>query len=473
MAGLVERGLRTLCFAKSRKRRRARPPLHRRAARREARRRSRRTAPGTRRRSGARSSGGWSQGELLGVAATNALELGIDVGLLDAVISVGFPGTMASLRQQWGRAGRRGHGLAVLVASEDALDQYFMREPETLLRRRVEAAILDHENDRVLDGHVRAAAFEAPIDERDIPVLGTRALERAPMPPELRAHEGGLGLERSRLPGGARSACAPASPDPFTIVDEETGSVLGIAERERAYSTVHEGAIYLHAGESYRVVDARSRRARARWSSRSAATTTRRRRRRRRRRSRRSCAPSGALGLDVFFGRVTVTEQVVAFQRKAIRDGSTIDIEPLDLPPTAFDTEAVWFLPGARAAARLGADAAAARHAPRGRARADRAAAALGDVRPLGHRRPLDERPLPDRAADDLRVRRPRGRRRHHRARLRRLRGLGRGHRAHDPRLPVLARLPLLRAVAEVRQPERAARQAGSLALLDAMLASA
>src|SRR3954452_7910935 len=70
-----------------------------------------------------------SEGELLGVSATNALELGIDVGMLDAVVSVGFPGTVASLRQQWGRAGRRGHGLAVLVASEDALDQFFMREP--------------------------------------------------------------------------------------------------------------------------------------------------------------------------------------------------------------------------------------------------------------------------------------------------------------------------------------------------------
>ena len=158
---------------------------------------------------------------------------------------------MSSLRQQWGRAGRRGHGLAVLVASEDALDQYFMREPETLLRRRVEAAILDHENDRVLDGHVRAAAFEAPLDEQDTRPrrAGARASGRAP---RARAHEGGLGLERPRLPGRTLRPSLP-TPDPFTIVDEETGSVLGIAERERAYSTVHDGAIYLHAGESYRV----------------------------------------------------------------------------------------------------------------------------------------------------------------------------------------------------------------------------
>src|SRR5207245_8847555 len=90
------------------------------------------------------------EGDLLGVSATNAPELGIDVGLLDCVLSVGFAGTVRRLRQQWGRAGRRGHGLAVLVASEDALDQYFMREPETLLQRPVGAASLGHQNPRRL-----------------------------------------------------------------------------------------------------------------------------------------------------------------------------------------------------------------------------------------------------------------------------------------------------------------------------------
>src|SRR6185369_10417815 len=133
-----------------------------------------------------------ADGELLGVSATNALELGIDIGLLDAVISVGFPGTVASLRQQWGRAGRRGHGLAVLVATEDALDQYFMREPAKLLGRRVEAAILDHANPRVLAGHVRAAAFEAPVSEADAELLGTAAIEAAAADPELRRTPAGF-----------------------------------------------------------------------------------------------------------------------------------------------------------------------------------------------------------------------------------------------------------------------------------------
>src|SRR4029078_8326390 len=98
--------------------------------------------------------------DLLGVTATDALELGIDIGLLDCAISFGFPGTVASLRQQWGRAGRRSQGLAILVASEDALDQFFMREPETLMNRRVEAAILDHANPRALGGPVLSAALD-------------------------------------------------------------------------------------------------------------------------------------------------------------------------------------------------------------------------------------------------------------------------------------------------------------------------
>jgi DEAD/DEAH box helicase domain-containing protein len=179
MAGLVSRGLRTICFAKSRK---AAELIHKFTVDRVDTATGKRLAPyragytPAQRRDIERR---LVEGELLGVAATDALELGIDIGLLDCAISVGFPGTVASLRQQWGRAGRRGHGLAVLVASEDALDQYFMREPEMLLERRVEAAILDHSNPRVLDGHVRAAAFEAPVDDADRETLGDEALCRS------------------------------------------------------------------------------------------------------------------------------------------------------------------------------------------------------------------------------------------------------------------------------------------------------
>src|SRR4029077_3448347 len=131
-------------------------------------------------------------------------------------------------------------------------DQYFMREPEALLGRRVEAAILDHANPRVLDGHVRAAAFEAPLDHSDRHVLGDVALERAALLPELRDTRAGY-VWAGRDDPAARVPLRSASPDAFSVIDTETGSVLGLVERERAYSTVHEGAVYLHLGQSYRV----------------------------------------------------------------------------------------------------------------------------------------------------------------------------------------------------------------------------
>ena len=285
-------------------------------------------------------------GELLGVTATDALELGIDIGSLDCAISVGFPGTVSSLRQQWGRAGRRTPGLAVLVASEDALDQYFMREPETLLSRTVEAAILDHANPRVLDGHVLSAAFEGPIDERDAETLGPEALERAPLLPELKHTDAGWVWAGKDYPA-ARVMLRSGELDSFTVVDAETGTVLGTVERSRAYSTVHDGAVYLHLGEQHLVrrldVDARTALvspATVDWytqAKKETATDIVEPLRSERR-----------LGLELFFGLVSVTERVIAYQRKSISGGDTLETIPLDLPETSFETEAVWFSPAPR-----------------------------------------------------------------------------------------------------------------------------
>ncbi len=342
LAGLAGRGLRTICFAKSRK---SAELIHRFASDRLDAATAARLAPyragytPQQRREIERR---LVEGDLLGVTSTDALELGIDIGDLDCAISTGFPGTVSSLRQQWGRAGRRAHGLAILVASEDALDQYFMREPETLLGRRVEAAILDHANPRVLDGHVAAAAFEAPVDETDVE-LGPEALERAPLVPELRSTPRGWVWAGKDSPA-ARTPLRSTSPDAFVVVDASTGALLGLAERERAYSTVHEGAVYLHLGQQYlvRELDLQARRAivepfggdwytQVRKETQTAIEEPLRVERR--------------LGLELSFGRVSVTEQVVAYQRKAVADGSTIATVPLALPPTTFDTEAVWFVP--------------------------------------------------------------------------------------------------------------------------------
>ena len=345
LAGFASRGLRTICFAKSRK---AAELIHRFAAERVDVATAKRLAPyragytpAQRREIEAR----LVSGDLLGVSATDALELGIDIGSLDCAISVGFPGTVSSLRQQWGRAGRRGHGVAVLVASEDALDQYFMREPETLLSRTVEAAILDAANPRVLDGHVLAAAFEGPLDAADAETLGPEALERAPLLPELKRTDAGYVWAGRDYPA-ARVMLRSGEPDSFTVVEGEEGTVLGLVERSRAYSTVHEGAIYLHLGEQYlvRALDLEARTAvvtpaRVDWYTQAKKETQTAIEEPLRLESR--------LGLALHFGRVSVTEQVVAYQRKSISGGDTLETVPLALPETSFETEAVWFSPTA------------------------------------------------------------------------------------------------------------------------------
>jgi DEAD/DEAH box helicase domain-containing protein len=340
-AGFVERGLRTLTFAKSRK---AAELVHRFTAERLG--DDSRLSPyragytAEQRRDIERRLAG---GDLLGVSSTDALELGIDIGLLDAVISVGFPGTVASLRQQWGRAGRRGHGLAVLVATEDALDQYFMREPEQLLGRRVEAAILDHANPRVLAAHIRAAAYEAPVDDLDAETLGPEALEAAAADPALRRTPRGWVWAGKTTPA-AEVSLRSADPQSFTVVDASSGAVLGFVERSRAYSTVHPGAVYLHLGESFLVseLDETTLRAvvepfRGDWYTQPKRET--------------ETAILGPLrtgrrlGLELFFGEVEVTDRVVGYERKTIASQERIELVPLETPPQTFATEAVWFSP--------------------------------------------------------------------------------------------------------------------------------
>jgi DEAD/DEAH box helicase domain-containing protein len=344
MAGLVSRGLRTICFTKSR---RAAELVHRFTVERlQDATLAHRLAPyragytPAQRRDLERR---LVEGDLLGVSATDALELGIDIGLLDCAVSVAFPGTVASLRQQWGRAGRRGHGLAVLVASEDALDQYFMREPEALLGRRVEAAMLDHANTRVLDGHVRAAAFEAPVDDGDRATLGDDAVERAPQLPELKRTPAGFVWNGRDYPA-ARVPLRSASPDAVTVIEAVTGTVLGLVERERSFSTVHEGAVYLHLGEPYlvRELDLDARRALVEafggdyYTQAKKETTTA---------IEAAYRVERRAGVELAFGAVSVTEQVVGYQKRAIRDGSVLDLVPLLMPEATFDTEAIWFVP--------------------------------------------------------------------------------------------------------------------------------
>jgi DEAD/DEAH box helicase domain-containing protein len=303
-------------------------------------------------------------GELLGVAATDALELGIDVGLLDCAIAVGFPGTVASLRQQWGRAGRRSEGLAVYVPSADGLDRFFARHPEALLRRDVESAVLDPESPQIRIGHLRAAAYERPIVPADDAVLGAGAYDAAcelECAGELVRTPAGLAWRTAESPAAAVSLRS-ASADAVLIVDETTGAVLGAADAARALWTLHEGAVYLHRGESHLVrrLDLDERVAlvgphEAPWYTqprRNTETTILSRELRDLR-----------AGVQLSYGLVEVRDQVVGYQRRSLPEHRPLELVPLELPERRFDTAALWFEPSDELLEEAGGDLLGTLHA--------------------------------------------------------------------------------------------------------------
>jgi DEAD/DEAH box helicase domain-containing protein len=285
-------------------------------------------------------------GELLGVVATDALELGIDIGSLDAAICVTFPGTVASLRQMWGRAGRRGRGLALYVAGEDALDQFFCRHPDEFLDRPVEAAILDPENEQIHAAHVLCAAHEGPLEPADAEWFGPGlelTAERLEAAGELRRRPGGTFVPRhaGEFPAGAVSLRSTGR-DGFSIVEVSSGELLGTVDAARAFNTTHEGAVYLHGGRSFEVarLDLELRHALVKpfegdWYTQAKRETDMYIERLDDRRER--------LGVRLSFGTVVVTEQVVAYQTRRLSDHEVLDLVALDLPQTSFATQALWY----------------------------------------------------------------------------------------------------------------------------------
>jgi DEAD/DEAH box helicase domain-containing protein len=284
-------------------------------------------------------------GELLGVVATDALELGIDIGELDAAICVTFPGTVASLRQMWGRAGRRGRGLAVYIAGEDALDQFFCRHPGEFLGRPVEGAILDPDSPEIYAEHLLCAAHEAPLTDADAPILGPQWREFAhelTTAGFLRERAGGFVTKRADDYPAARVALRSASADSFVLIEAGSGEVLGTVEAARAYATVHEGAVYLHLGRSYEVLelDLASRRALLEPFSGNYFTQAKRE-------SmtyiERLHEQREMLGVTLSFGQVVYSETVLGYQRKGLQDHQVIDFHTLDLPTVEFPTRALWY----------------------------------------------------------------------------------------------------------------------------------
>jgi len=285
------------------------------------------------------------RGRLTGLAATNALELGIDISGLDAVLLAGFPGTRAAMWQQVGRAGRgRQDALGILVARDDPLDTYLVTHPEALLGAPVEASVFDPTNRYVLDPHLCAAAAESPLTESDLDLFGptardgVRALTGAGM--LRRRPRGWYWTDRRRASDLAdiRSSGGP----PVQLIEAETGRVVGTVDASSAHGTAHPGAVYLHMGETWLVTSldledhvAMIERAEPDYSTSAREITDISVVRER------IHEPWGDCRLS--FGEVDVTHQVVSFLKRRTPGGEVIAEEPLDLPRRTLRTAAVWW----------------------------------------------------------------------------------------------------------------------------------
>ncbi|HEV8652298.1 MAG TPA: DEAD/DEAH box helicase [Actinomycetes bacterium] len=288
---------------------------------------------------------GLASGELLAVAATNALELGMDIGGLDAVVLDGFPGTVASMWQQAGRAGRQGGpSLAVLVGSDDPLDAYLLHHPADLFGRPHESALVDPANPYVLAPHLECAAYEAPLTEEDLTLFGPAARDvAADLETEgtLRQRSGGLHTASGRTPAADIDLRNVGGP-PVTIVLADSGQVIGTVDRARATSTVHRGAVYLHQGEPYRVAELDLVTGAALVEPAAGDEYTQARRDvgiEVVQPARRVDLPRSALWL----GRVAVSDQVIGYELRRVGSGEILGYEELDLPPSLLPTVAYWY----------------------------------------------------------------------------------------------------------------------------------
>jgi DEAD/DEAH box helicase domain-containing protein len=343
-ANLVSQGVRTIAFAKSRK---AAELIYRYAADRLGVDGARRISPyraGYTPRERREIEGRLFRGDLLGVVSTNALELGVDVGALDAVVCCGYPGSVASIWQQWGRAGRgKDPALAVYIAGRDSLDQFLIENPPRVLGRRVEAARVTMENPYILGPHLLAAAHEAPLDADDENFFGPayRSVAKSMMEARLLASSGG----RLVYVGGdspARNISLRSASSETVLIADDEGELIGTAEATRAPSELHPGATYLHRGNAYEVesLDLRLHRAVARRVP-----------------NRYYTRPRVETDVEVLeeiekrdlangsvlhWGRVRTTDSVTYYKKVRVADDKEIGVYPLDLPDVMLETQALW-----------------------------------------------------------------------------------------------------------------------------------
>ncbi|BBY03044.1 DEAD/DEAH box helicase [Mycobacterium seoulense] len=297
-----------------------------------------------------------AEGRLRGLATTNALELGVDIAGLDAVVLAGFPGTVASFWQQAGRSGRRGQGaLVVLIARDDPLDTYLVHNPAALLGKPVERVVIDPANPYLLGPQLLCAATEMPLDEAEVRDFGATAVAEGLIDDGLLRRRNGKYFPAAGLePHGAVDIRGSAGGQ-IVIVEADTGRLLGSTGVGQAPASVHPGAVYLHQGESY-VVDSLDLEDAiafvhaedpgyatfAREITDIAVTGT----------GERSRFGPVTLGLVP----VTVTHRVVGYLRRRL-SGEVIDFIELDMPEQTLATTAVMYTITEEALLRNGIDA--------------------------------------------------------------------------------------------------------------------
>ena len=290
-----------------------------------------------------------ANGDLLAVISTSALELGIDIGGLDLCILVGYPGTVMQTLQRGGRVGRAMQESAVvLVAGEDALDQYFMRNPTDFFERPPECAVCNPANPVILGRHLECAAAELPLDADEPwlaePVVAARVRELEANATLLRSKDGTRLFSARKAP--QRHVDLRGSGGTFHIeaVDStgDTGRVVGSVDEHRACKETHPGAVYLHRGDTYVIqdLDLATRTVRARKEKVDYYT---------RARGNKSTDILEVMksrpvwGTCMHFGRLRVTDTVTGYEKRRIRANKLLTIVPLDLPPLVFETEGIWF----------------------------------------------------------------------------------------------------------------------------------
>lgn len=290
--------------------------------------------------------GRMASGELLAVISTSALELGIDIGGLDLCILVGYPGSVMATLQRGGRVGRSGRESAVvLVAQEDALDQYIVRNPEDFFARPPECAVVNPENAVILERHLECAASEHPLQPGtlDAAWLGTQNAKNVLASLEnkgllLRSADGyTLHAARQRPQRHVDLRGAGSS---VTLQDTE-GAVIGSLDGVRAMREAHPGAVYIHRGRTYIVASLDLAANTAVLSPGKPAWYTRTRGRKHTE-ILEVFETKRLWGAGIGFGKLRVTEEITGYEKRSVKDGRLLTIVPLDFPPLVFETEGLW-----------------------------------------------------------------------------------------------------------------------------------